>query len=71
MLIDISDDGAGCEPGDPSKFREGIGLKNVRLRLRQLYGDDHAFAIESRPGHGTRVSIDLPLVAPTARMALA
>lgn len=71
LLIDISDDGAGCELSDPAKFREGIGLKNVRLRLRQLYGNDHAFAIESRPGQGMRVTIDLPLVAPTARMALA
>ncbi len=72
LIIDISDDGAGCQPGDPTQFKEGIGLKNVRLRLQQLYGNDHAFAIESRPGHGTRVTITVPLIAPaTARLALA
>ncbi len=46
-------------PTIPTQFqRRASDLKNVRLRLQQLYGNDHAFTIESRPGHGTRVTID-------------
>jgi two-component system LytT family sensor kinase len=59
LTIEITDDGAGCARGDP-RFKEGTGLTNVRLRLQQLYGDNHTFALESRPGHGTRVTISVP-----------
>ena len=70
LVIEISDDGAGCTLQDDPHFKEGIGLTNVRLRLQQLYGDDHAFTIESRPGHGTRVTISMPMSAPRALQAL-
>jgi two-component system, LytTR family, sensor kinase len=71
LVIEISDDGAGSAlRGDP-RFKEGIGLTNVRLRLQQLYGEDHAFAIESRPGHGTRVTIAVPIAARNALQEIA
>lgn len=60
LSIEINDDGAGCMHGDP-RFKEGTGLSNVRLRLQQLYGDDHTFTLDSRPGHGTRVTIVVPV----------
>jgi two-component system, LytTR family, sensor kinase len=71
LVIEISDDGAGSALRDDPRFREGTGLTNVRLRLQQLYGDNHAFAIESRPGHGTRVTIVVPIAARNALQALA
>jgi two-component system, LytTR family, sensor kinase len=61
LVIEIIDDGAGCAMENAPQFREGTGLTNVRLRLQQLYGDDHAFSIESRPDHGTRVVITVPI----------
>jgi sensor histidine kinase YesM len=70
LVVEISDDGAGCAMHDP-RFKEGTGLTNVRLRLQQLYGDDHAFSIESRPDDGTRVSITVPLHPARAAEALA
>jgi two-component system, LytTR family, sensor kinase len=66
LAIEIRDDGAGC-----AQFKEGTGLTNVRLRLQQLYGDNHAFTIESRPGDGTRVTITVPMQPSPAGQALA
>lgn len=66
LAIEIRDDGAGC-----SQFKEGTGLTNVRLRLQQLYGDNHAFTIESQPGDGTRVTIAVPMQPSPAGRALA
>lgn len=33
----------------------GMGLKNVYLRLKLLYGDDAVFQIENEPGRKTSV----------------
>ncbi|MDE1959601.1 MAG: histidine kinase [Xanthomonadaceae bacterium] len=52
----VSDDGAGYRAG-----REGIGLANVRERLRLLYGERAALEIAARPEAGTMVSVRLPL----------
>jgi signal transduction histidine kinase len=71
LAIEISDDGAGCAMQDNPQFKEGTGLTNVRLRLQQLYGDNHAFSIESRPGDGTRVTITVPMQPSPVGPALA
>ena len=52
----VSDDGAGDRAG-----REGIGLANVRERLRLLYGERAALEISVRPEGGTLVAVRLPL----------
>lgn len=70
LVVEISDDGAGCAMRDPG-FKAGTGLTNVRLRLQQLYGDDHVFAIESRPDDGTRVTVIVPLQPARAGQPLA
>jgi two-component system LytT family sensor kinase len=44
---------------------EGIGLSNVRERLRVLYGTDFRLEIESRPGQGTLIRIEVPELAST------
>ena len=48
-----------AETGD-GEVGLGLGLSIVR-RLAQTLG--HGLALHSRPGHGTRISIDLPLAA--------
>ena len=52
----VSDDGTGYRAG-----REGIGLANVRERLRLLYGERAALEIAARPAGGTVVAVRLPL----------
>jgi len=44
---------------------EGIGLSNVRERLRVLYGTDVGLEIQSRPGEGTIIRIDVPELVST------
>jgi two-component system sensor histidine kinase YesM len=36
---------------------EGMGLINIVLRLRMLYGDDYVFEVGEVPGGGARVTI--------------
>lgn len=57
----IQDDGIGFDlrqvARDPEKWAS-FGLKGIKERCRLLNG---TAAIESRPGHGTRITIELPL----------
>jgi sensor histidine kinase YesM len=48
----------------PHVYVEGIGLSNVRERLRVLYGADFRLEIESRPGEGTIIRIEVPELVP-------
>lgn len=41
---------------------EGIGMHNVAERLRVLYGANAHLTVQSTPGVGTRISIELPLL---------
>ena len=39
---------------------QGIGVSNVHERLKVLFGNDYRMWIESQPGQGTRVLIEVP-----------
>ncbi len=57
LHLKILDDG----PGLHENHGEGIGLKNVRERLENLYGTDHHFRLSnSATGHGLLVEIEIP-----------
>jgi two-component system LytT family sensor kinase len=38
----------------------GIGVSNVHERLKVLFGNDYRMWIDSQPGQGTRVRIEVP-----------
>jgi two-component system, LytTR family, sensor kinase len=69
-LISVEDDGAGIDPdavrrtlaGRPDG--DGVGLGNVDVRLRQVYGDDYGLVVETAPGAGTKVSLRIPKYRP-------
>jgi len=71
LLLEVEDDGVGIapeqEPVSPVsglvRPGTGIGMRNVRERLEVLYGAAATVLIESRPGRGTRVSIEIPLMS--------
>ncbi len=66
LHIEIEDNGVGIsEEKMPHVYVEGIGLSNVRERLRVLYGADFHLQIESRPGQGTLIKIDIPELVST------
>ena len=64
LLLEVEDNGVGMLSEILAQAAgRGIGLSNVQERLRVLYGTDFGFRINSQPGRGTRVEIELPEVA--------
>ena len=65
LSIEIEDNGVGIsEEKLPHVYVEGIGLSNVRERLRVLYGADFQLDIQSRMSEGTVIRIDIPELVP-------
>ena len=67
MMIEIEDDGVGISEaktpaGGVARKGNGIGMRNVRERLEVLYGDAARFEVTSRPGRGTRVTMEIPVM---------
>jgi two-component system LytT family sensor kinase len=63
-VLEVEDDGMGFvldrldEP-----MSSGIGIANVRERLRVIYGATYQLRLHSEPGRGTRARIDVPELA--------
>jgi two-component system, LytTR family, sensor kinase len=55
----VRDDGPGPAPG--SRLRFGVGLTNVRSRLKQLYGDESSLELTGVNGRGCEAIITIPL----------
>ena len=65
LHIEIEDNGVGIsEEKMPHVYVEGIGLSNVRERLKVLYGADFNLDIQSHEGQGTIIKIDVPQLVP-------
>jgi signal transduction histidine kinase len=60
LWMEIRDDGIGLTRFDGSTPREGVGLRNTRARLQQLYNGDHRLIVEDAPGGGCVVKIHIP-----------
>jgi len=61
LLLRVEDDGVGISESKLATLREqGIGVSNVSERLKVLFGNDYKMNIESQPGHGTRIEIEIP-----------
>lgn len=61
LHVVIGDDGVGFDPTEVAEWpvgSKGWGLENIRERAQQVGGQCH---IESAPGEGTRVVIQIPL----------
>ncbi|MGC1781249.1 MAG: histidine kinase [Acidobacteriaceae bacterium] len=73
LVITVEDDGIGMSPESASASNQsgrrsgllqsgtGVGMRNVRERMKVLCGPDAGFEILSRPGRGTRVVLTIPL----------
>ncbi|MCL5671747.1 MAG: histidine kinase, partial [Acidobacteria bacterium] len=63
IAIQVSDDGLGIPKSRlPEIYASGIGIMNVQERLKVLYGHEFSMKVESEPGKGTSVRIELPEV---------
>jgi hypothetical protein len=63
LVLTVEDSGAGSAAGRVTgeyPASTGIGLKNTRARLEELYGDEHQFTLEPNALGGTTVTIRLP-----------
>jgi len=54
LILAVSDDGVGMEQSPELSARQGFGLTSMRQRASAIGGD---WQIDSKPGHGTRVSV--------------
>jgi two-component system LytT family sensor kinase len=63
-VIEVEDDGMGffAESLD-QPMSSGIGLANVRERLRVIYGTTYQLKLSSEPGKGTLARIEVPELA--------
>jgi two-component system LytT family sensor kinase len=46
-------------------------MRNVRERMEVLYGSDAVMEMESRPGRGTRITLEMPIVDTSSLEVLA
>jgi two-component system, LytTR family, sensor kinase len=57
----IEDDGVGIAEAEMATLLDrGIGVSNVNERLKVLFGTDYRMWIDSKPGQGTRIEIEVP-----------
>ena len=60
LLGSLKEEAAFTELGHRSN--SGIGIKNIDSRIRLYYGDSYGLSIDSSPGHGTSITIKLPIL---------
>lgn len=70
LIVTVRDNGVGfdvreyldsLEQAKNGSSREKIGLKNVDLRLRHIYGEEYRIKIESEINTGTTIYIKIPV----------
>jgi two-component system LytT family sensor kinase len=61
LHLTVEDDGVGIpESKLATLLEQGIGVSNVNERLKVLFGNDYRMWIDSQPGRGTRIEIEVP-----------
>ncbi|MEO8344074.1 MAG: histidine kinase [Betaproteobacteria bacterium] len=60
VVVDVMDSGRGNAAAAPDQAGNGIGLSNVRERLRALYAEHGKFDLVEQPPHGTRATLSIP-----------
>ncbi len=59
LCLEVSDDGPGANLKDV-ETSNGIGVRTVRQRLMTRYGDQASFRLQTQPGKGFSVHIEIP-----------
>jgi two-component system LytT family sensor kinase len=62
-LLSVEDDGVGMDPAVLRRHTEDgehVGLGNVDVRLRSVFGDGFGLVVETAPGAGTKVTMRIP-----------
>jgi two-component system LytT family sensor kinase len=65
LYLLVEDDGIGIPESTLATLLDrGIGVTNVNERLKVLFGSEYRMWIESQPGQGTRIQIEVPELEP-------
>ena len=64
LVMRVVDDGAGWRSDGHGSRNDGdargIGHRNTRERLREMYGSEHVFVVEDSPSGGCSVRVEVP-----------
>lgn len=60
LALQVADTGPGLGNGNNGQKSSGVGLRNTRERLQQLYGDAQAFTLAPNEPSGLTVTINIP-----------
>jgi LytS/YehU family sensor histidine kinase len=60
LLLEVRDDGKDSEKVSGHIESAGLGLRNTRARLSELYGDDYSFGLSRRENRWTVAQIVIP-----------
>ncbi|MDQ3926759.1 MAG: sensor histidine kinase [Actinomycetota bacterium] len=69
VTLDVRDDGVGFDPSRTAtevkdRTSGGFGLQGMRERIEQAGG---SLCVESAPGEGSTLAVELPMIAPESR----
>ncbi len=65
LCLTVEDDGVGiAEAKLATVLDHGIGVSNVNERLKVLFAGEYRMWIDSHPGRGTRIEIEVPELQP-------
>lgn len=69
LWIEVEDNGIGIDKKQMRELlinpkevngKDSIGLWNIHLRMKMLYGEDYGLELESEEGKGTKVTLKIP-----------
>ena len=60
LVLQLADTGPGLGNGNNGQKSSGVGIRNTRERLQQLYGDNQAFTLAPNEPTGLRITINIP-----------
>ena len=60
LLLTVEDNGTGVSQPAAGQSGVGIGLENLRARLKSLYGNQQHIEFDSSPDGGVRVGVEIP-----------
>ena len=66
LHLRVTDNGPGLPVSSDASERLGIGLKNTRTRLKELYGNEHRMELKNLENGGLAVEIAIPFRAAPA-----
>lgn len=69
LRMEVHDNGKGPQPVERPRTRQGVGVRNTRARLEQMYGADAQLELTHCPIGGTVAAVEIPFrtaVAPAA-----